>query len=69
MNSFLSHLVRRDHSFYLAAHLAAGILTLVLLSGAAQPAKSPSPATPSVSIEARVVPAATLVVASASAGR
>lgn len=37
MNSFLTHLVRGDHSLQLAAHLAAGILSLLLLSGAARP--------------------------------
>jgi hypothetical protein len=36
MNSFITYLVRRDHSLQLAAHLAAGILSLVLLSGFVQ---------------------------------
>ena len=42
MNSFLTHLVRGDHSLQLAAHLAAGILTLVLLTGFARSNPAPS---------------------------
>ncbi len=38
MNSFLTCLNRGDHSLQLAAHLAAGILSLLLLAGAARPA-------------------------------
>jgi hypothetical protein len=38
MNSFTTYLVRGDHSLQLAAHLAAGILSLLLLAGAARPA-------------------------------
>jgi hypothetical protein len=45
MNSFLTYLVRGDHTLQLAAHLAAGILSLLLLSGAARP----DPATPTTS--------------------
>lgn len=37
MNSFITYLARGDHSLQLAAHLAAGILSLLLLSGAARP--------------------------------
>lgn len=59
MNSFLTYLVRGDHCLQLAAHLAAGILSLILLSGAARP--SPDTAT----ADARTV-APTLVVANAS---
>jgi hypothetical protein len=40
MNSFLTYLVRGDHSLQLAAHLAAGIISLLLLSGAARPDSS-----------------------------
>jgi hypothetical protein len=64
MNSFLTHLVRGDHSLHLAAHLAAGILCLLLLSGAAQPSKPAVPA-PSQTV-AQVAAAPTLVVASVS---
>lgn len=61
MNTFLTHLVRRDHSLQLAAHLAAGIISLLLLSGFARP----DPATtPSASVEIRAA-APALVVASA----
>jgi predicted component of type VI protein secretion system len=65
MNSFLTHLVRGDHSLHLAAHLAAGILCLLLLSGAAQPSKPAAPA-PSQTVTVQVASAPTLVVASSS---
>ncbi len=63
MNTFLTLLVRQDHSLQLAAHLAAGILSLVLLTGAAQPRPNP-PAEPAAQVlEARVALAPTLIVA------
>lgn len=63
MNSFLTHLVRGDHSLQLAAHLAAGILSLLLLSGFAR--TNPAAASqPGASVEVRASTPA-LVVASA----
>jgi hypothetical protein len=58
MNSFLTFLVRGDHSLQLAAHLAAGILSLLLLSGAARPDSAAGPA-----VTAAPVPSASLVAA------
>jgi hypothetical protein len=66
MNSFLTHLVRADHSLQLAAHLAAGILCLILLSGAAQPSRSPTPVAANPTASVQVATAPTLVVAAAS---
>lgn len=61
MNTFITYLARGDHSLQLAAHLAAGILSLILLSGAARP----SPDTSTTTADVRNV-APTLVVATAS---
>jgi hypothetical protein len=54
MNSFLTHLVRGDHSLQLAAHLAAGILSLLLLLGAARP--QPDAAHPTMTAARLVAP-------------
>ena len=62
MNSFLTCLVRGDHSLQLAAHLAAGILSLLLLAGAARPATGKM-------LGAVGFDRPTLVVATASGGR
>jgi hypothetical protein len=69
MNSFLTHLVRADHSLQLAAHLAAGILCLLLLSGAAQPAKPSAPIQAKPTAAVQMASAPTFVVASASIDR
>jgi hypothetical protein len=69
MNSFPTHLVRADHSLQLAAHLAAGILCLLLLSGAAQPEKSSGSVASKSTLTAQVASAPTLVMASASLDR
>ena len=61
MNSFLTYLVRGDHSLQLAAHLAAAILSLLLLSGAARP----DPDAPSASVFQTPAAAPALLVASA----
>lgn len=66
MNSFLTHLVRGDHSLQLAAHLAAGILSLILLTGAAQPS-APAAAPAEKAVQVAASPA--LVVASAPVSR
>lgn len=64
MNSFLTYLVRGDHSLQLAAHLAAAILSLFLLSGAARPEPAASTA-----VAVTHLPAPTLAVASAPNGQ
>jgi hypothetical protein len=66
MNSFLTYLVRGNPSLQLAAHLAAGILSLLLLAGAACP-ESSSASSPALTQTQLVTPA--LMVATTPTGR
>lgn len=60
MNTYLTHLVRGDHSLQLAAHLVAGIVSLLLLSGTGRAEKTV--ASPVVAVAELQFQAPTLVV-------